>query len=314
MRLKTIPLITFLLITILLGKSCLNSDKKTSKSSEGEKLLASNCYNCHSPTAKENNLLAPPMVAVKKFYEKKYDNKEDFIDAIVGFVKNPTTENALMKTAVKRFGLMAAMGFDEEQLQKMASHIYEGDLPQPDWFEEHYKEMHENGKIHAETTEEKSPLAIGKEIAIQSKLALGKNLMQAINERGVAGAVEFCNTAAIPITDSMAQMHNTSIKRVSDKNRNPDNKANQSELLYIKNAKKELAEKADIKPQIKEENGKWVGYYPILTNAACLKCHGSSEEIDKTALAKIEQLYPEDKATGYKENELRGIWVIEMEK
>ena len=31
-------------------------------------------------------------------------------------------------------------------------------------------------------------------------------------------------------------------------------------------------------------------------------------------LAKINQLYPNDKATGYDVNQLRGIWVVEMTK
>ena len=37
------------------------------------------------------------------------------------------------------------------------------------------------------------------------------------------------------------------------------------------------------------------------------------KEIKQNTLAKIDKMYPSDKATGYSENELRGIWVIKMD-
>lgn len=180
---------------------------------------------------------------------------------------------------------------------------------------EDQKEVKSEAKQQTAPSEEAmSPLEKGKSIAQATQAALGKNLMQAISERGSAGAVEFCNIKALPITDSLAKMHNATVKRVSDKNRNPDNAANEAELVYIKAAKNQLAANQNIKPQIKEEDGKWVAYYPILTNAMCLQCHGNADQINKETLAKIESHYPDDQATGYTENEVRGIWVIEMEK
>jgi Protein of unknown function (DUF3365) len=57
------------------------------------------------------------------------------------------------------------------------------------------------------------------------------------------------------------------------------------------------------------------GYYPILTNAMCLQCHGKPNvDISITTLDKIHALYPDDRATGYVVNELRGLWVVEMDK
>ena len=40
----------------------------------------------------------------------------------------------------------------------------------------------------------------------------------------------------------------------------------------------------------------------------CLTCHGT--EIDSEVSAKLEQLYSEDQATGYKTGELRGAFTI----
>ncbi|MBV5321708.1 MAG: DUF3365 domain-containing protein, partial [Sulfuricurvum sp.] len=51
-------------------------------------------------------------------------------------------------------------------------------------------------------------------------------------------------------------------------------------------------------------------YKPIvINNEACLKCHGNVEG----DLAKaITAAYPEDKATGYKMGDLRGMIAIEI--
>jgi hypothetical protein len=45
----------------------------------------------------------------------------------------------------------------------------------------------------------------------------------------------------------------------------------------------------------------------------CLQCHGKPNvDINEATLGQIEKLYPNDKAVGYGLNELRGIWVVEM--
>ena len=52
-----------------------------------------------------------------------------------------------------------------------------------------------------------------------------------------------------------------------------------------------------------------------MTNAMCLQCHGvPGVEINDGTLEQIQRLYPDDKAVGYSANQLRGIWVIEMDK
>ena len=163
--------------------------------------------------------------------------------------------------------------------------------------------------------EEKSPLKLGQEIAMKTQRLLGQNLLEAINSKGTEHALSFCSTKAIPLTDSMAVSLNTTIKRVSDKNRNPNNKANSSELEYINYSKTALANNQTIKPKLIKAEYKDIAYYPILTNNMCLQCHGEpKEDISLASLSTINLLYPNDKATGYASEELRGIWVIEMDK
>lgn len=155
----------------------------------------------------------------------------------------------------------------------------------------------------------------GKSLAMQTKASLGKNLALAINERDSDGAVEFCNTQAIPITDSMSVVLGAKIKRVSDKPRNSNNQANEAELAYINNWNAAKAKGEEHFPLLTELDGKMVGYYPIVTNQMCLQCHGTPEkQINTKTLSKIKKLYPADKAIGYTEGEIRGVFVVEMNK
>lgn len=279
---------------------------------EGEKLMKQYCYACHSPTGSEEMQAAPPMIAVKRRYMMGNPSQEDFAQSMLEFVKNPTDKNAIMRGAVDRFGVMPKMVFGDEKMLKIADFLYNHDPEIPDWFEEHYQKNH--GKGNAGNGQGKGYLPKGKKIALQTKAQLGKNLMNAIQTQGTEAALEFCSVRAIPLTDSMAIALNAKVKRVSDKNRNPNNAANEVELNYINLVKKQLLDGETVKPQMQNINGKHVGYYPILTNQMCLQCHGKPDEQVKPAtLAKINAKYPNDKAMGYGENELRGIWVIEME-
>lgn len=158
-------------------------------------------------------------------------------------------------------------------------------------------------------------LNMGKKFAAGTQAVLGKNLVEAINKNGTGYAVEFCNTRAYPLTDSMAREFHAAIKRVSDQPRNPANQADASQLDFIKLVKKQIANDEPPQPKLSEIKGKMVGYYAITTNTMCLQCHGKKDiNIEKNTLSKIQALYPADKATGYVENEVRGIWVVEMDK
>lgn len=154
----------------------------------------------------------------------------------------------------------------------------------------------------------------GQDYALNAQQALGKNLKAALQKGGPVYALDFCNIQAIPITDSAAQEMNVSLKRVSDKYRNPDNKANESEANYIAQASAQIAAGETAHPAIQEIGGRLVGYYPIITNEMCMNCHGQpGKEIADATVAKIGELYPDDRAVGYRPHEVRGIWVVEMD-
>lgn len=288
---------------------------------EGKNLMETHCYLCHSPNAAENEgRIAPPMVAIKaRYIDKEGYNKEEFVKHVTAFVTNPTEDKALMYGAVRKHGLMPKQAFPDGSIEKIANFMFDYQIEEPEWFKSHWegngnKNWTQSGKKYVEVKNEKTYADIGLEYALGTKKVLGKNLMGTIQKKGTLEALAFCNHQAIPLTDSMSTKFNASIKRVSDKNRNPNNKANTEELKYIAQFKKELAEKKDIKPVVIEKGNKVQFYYPIETNTMCLQCHGKPEMIKSEVRAKTLKLYPNDLAVGYNESEVRGIWSITFDK
>ncbi|MBZ9651882.1 c-type heme family protein [Psychroflexus montanilacus] len=316
--------------------SCKNSSEKNKsdyiklKSTElnseelavrGKTLMENKCYLCHSPKAAEGSMIAPPMVALKAKYAEDATSKEEFIANIWNFVEQPTKEKAKLKGAVKRFGLMPYQPYKQEDIEAIAAFMYDYEIAEPEWFQKHWEEHHgkaykQEGKdVKTLKEPEDSYADIGMKYAKSTKATLGKNLMGAIQKEGVLHALSFCNVQAMPLTDSMATKHNANIRRVSDQNRNPNNKANPEELEYISVYKEVLKKGEEPEPIVVEADQQVKFYYPIVTNDMCLKCHGTpGHEIETETLERIEQLYPEDRAIGYDVNEVRGMWSISFDK
>jgi uncharacterized protein YuzE len=151
----------------------------------------------------------------------------------------------------------------------------------------------------------------GKLYTQSTQKILGKNLMLNLQKNGAVAAVEFCNERAYPLTDSMAIIYNAKIRRVTDKPRNLENQANGKELAYIEFFKAKVSNKETYEPILATENGTTHFYSPIVTNTICLNCHGTPiTNIDPKVSLILNTKYPYDKAVGYKENEVRGIWSI----
>jgi cytochrome c553 len=112
---------------------------ETLQEHSGKKLMETNCYVCHSPSAIHNSRLAPPMVAIKKHYITSDTSKEEFIKAMQEWIKNPTEENAKMFGAIKRFGVMPKQAFSEETIAQIADYMFDNTIEQPEWFKDHFK-------------------------------------------------------------------------------------------------------------------------------------------------------------------------------
>lgn len=156
----------------------------------------------------------------------------------------------------------------------------------------------------------------GKTITQQSFKALSGELLQALQEGGVQNAIGYCHLQASPIIDSLSAVYNAIISRVSDKNRNPENKAGEADMLVLEAYRAQLAEGRELQPHLEVTGESIVYYAPILIqNPACLLCHGEpGGTVESENYDFILSKYPDDRATGYQYGDLRGVWKVILNK
>lgn len=142
---------------------------------------------------------------------------------------------------------------------------------------------------------------------------LRANLMKAIAESGVVGAISVCRDVAPAIADSNS-VYGWSIRRVSEKYRNPDDRPTVEEKAILAG----FAPQASVPPEYVENWNttdsvtEYRFYEPIYVQPLCLKCHGDLQTLAPGVLSAVKKYYPDDRATGYKDGQLRGMFVIEV--
>lgn len=140
--------------------------------------------------------------------------------------------------------------------------------------------------------------------------ALSGRLAEAISKGGHVAAIEVCSVEASDLMGEVAKSHGASIRRVTDRPRNPKNVADSRDVEVMEMMRKML--ELDEMPGPVKENG--VVRLPIrIAMPLCLTCHGNEEtEIAAATLVAIRFRYPDDMATRYQLGELRGLWRVEM--
>jgi hypothetical protein len=152
-----------------------------------------------------------------------------------------------------------------------------------------------------------------RELAADLKKSLMQNLSEKISKDGIVEAVPFCHANVKTIAKGAAKKRTEKFEfgRTSHKVRNLANTPQSWAVSYVKEFEGKM--KGEVKKdQIlhRLENNKRVYMEPLYVEAKCLLCHG--ENVSANVLAKVKELYPEDKATGFKLGEFRGfIWVKE---
>lgn len=153
-----------------------------------------------------------------------------------------------------------------------------------------------------------SYLKSGDSISSAVQKVLLANVMEATKKGGTGFAITYCNEKAMPLTDSLSAVYNCTIQRVTDKYRNPANKLSANDSVIFS----QILASGAFNSGIVAENGTIVYFKPIkIAMPACLNCHGTAgKELKAEIVETIKKKYPEDKATGYKEGDLRGMWKI----
>ncbi|MCH8555108.1 MAG: DUF3365 domain-containing protein [Schleiferiaceae bacterium] len=151
----------------------------------------------------------------------------------------------------------------------------------------------------------------GKTIVQASFQALSGELKAAMQRGGVAEGINYCNVNAYPLTDSLSQHFNATVKRTSHRVRNAANTPDNIEKGVINGYLKAEENGNPLSPTVVFDGEKTRYFHPIELAGACLTCHGQPNiDIQPETLALINQRYPLDKATGFDEGAFRGVWSI----
>jgi len=149
-----------------------------------------------------------------------------------------------------------------------------------------------------------------KEAGAEAVLPLKSSLKQALVaglEKGPVEAISACRIQAPGLAEA-ASTGGIKVGRTSRKLRNPNNapKPWMEPFLAVYETDPDRRE-----PGVALIDAHTVGYVePIFVQPMCVTCHGA--DVAPDLRAKIEELYPDDQATGYAAGDLRGIFWAEL--
>jgi len=154
---KSVKNILFSIIILVTIISCRNNEFSSVKLSNNSvqpndtmnvlSLLETKCYSCHSISSNSHDeIIAPPLAAIKQRYLRSYAKNVDFVKAISEWIQEPKVENALMRGAVNKFKVMPYLLISETEANLIGNFIYNNELEKPAWFQQHFNQEHQNGK------------------------------------------------------------------------------------------------------------------------------------------------------------------------
>jgi hypothetical protein len=138
---------------------------------------------------------------------------------------------------------------------------------------------------------------------------LMKRLLETLEVEGPAAAVRVCSEVAQQLAAEQ-ESDDLRVRRVTLKERNPADRPDpfereRLERLALQSAKGELPREI---VELTDDDGARVLRYmrPIVVMQPCLQCHGEPGAMAPDVLAVIDERYPEDRARGYRDGDLRG--------
>jgi len=139
-------------------------------------------------------------------------------------------------------------------------------------------------------------------------------LQSSMKSGGPIVAIDMCKYKAPDIAKELSDKYGWKIARTSLKTRNPANAPDAWEKNVLEKFESRKSSGESIKPmayfsevEIKgEKSFRFMKAIPVAK--PCLACHG--ENINVNVLAKLNEQYPDDKATGYKLGDVRGAFTI----
>ncbi len=149
------------------------------------------------------------------------------------------------------------------------------------------------------------PAAQGAALLAPFKQGLKNELVTGM-ESGPVAAISTCSIKAPVIADGLS-VDGVVMGRSSHKLRNAANVAPEWAATYLEAY---AAGEQDGPVAIEYEEGRFGYIEPIKTQLMCLNCHGT--QLHPDVAAALEELYPDDKATGFSEGDFRGVFWVEF--
>ena len=137
-----------------------------------------------------------------------------------------------------------------------------------------------------------------------------------IEKGGPEGAIGACREKAPAMAKAASEQTGWSIRRVSLNNRNPKAVPDAWERATLEDFDRRAAagespatlEKGELVTEEGKRSYRYMKALPTLD--LCLKCHGPQGALSPAVKAKLAELYPQDKATGYSVGQIRGAMTI----
>lgn len=141
-------------------------------------------------------------------------------------------------------------------------------------------------------------------------------LQNEILKSGHVGAIGVCRDKAPQMAKGLSEQTGWAIRRVSLKNRNSKAVPDAWEQAVLQDFERRLAAGEDPvkmdKGELVSMDGQKVYRYmkALPTQELCLDCHGMANSLAPGVADKLKELYPDDKATGYGEKQIRGAITV----
>ena len=162
------------------------------------------------------------------------------------------------------------------------------------------------------------PLGEMREVASAMPPKMIKVLNDEIEKSGFANAISVCREKAPAMAKATSEAKNMQIRRVSLRNRSPNAVPDAWERQVLEDFDKraeagESPGTLEVSKEFVVDGKRMVRYMKAVpTQAECLACHGTDKHMNEDAHARIKELYPDDKATGFRPGQIRGA--ITMKK
>ena len=143
---------------------------------------------------------------------------------------------------------------------------------------------------------------------------LKQELQAGMQEGGPINAISVCNLSAPAIANTYSVSRGWDVGRTSLKVRNPANAPDAWERSVLESFEErktagEDPAKMEYHEVVRQDGVKQLRYMKAIPTAQlCLACHG--ESVDSITRTRLEKLYPDDQALGYKAGDIRGAFSI----